>query len=202
MKNILTVLVLFISLNLMSQGKESYFGVRVGYLSMDNYTPRKYGGIEFDFQFENNIGIQYSFLGGKNYFHMPLAPSFGYIVGLSAAAAASEADERNDAVAIGVIVGIITTIIPESVSYNIPLSDNFSVCPYISPLQLDFFKKEGNAEGDWMAGLGAGSRVHVYMNDRKFRISPYVEYKVHYQNDAPQGFTFGVNLAARMSEGF
>ena len=41
----------------MSQGKESYFGVRVGYLSMDNYTPRKYGGIEFDFQFENNIGV-------------------------------------------------------------------------------------------------------------------------------------------------
>ena len=62
MKNVLTVLVLFISLNLMSQGKESYFGVRVGYLSMDNYTPRKYGGIEFDFQFENSNEDEFSII--------------------------------------------------------------------------------------------------------------------------------------------
>ena len=185
----------------MSQNK-SYFGVRVGYLSMDNYTPKKYGGIEFDFQFDNNVGIQYSFLAGKNYFHMPLAPSFGYIAGLTAAAAVPESDEGTDRVAIGIIVGLITTIIPESISYNIPLNDNFSVCPYISPLQLDFLKNEGNAEGDWIAGLGVGSRLHVYLYDRKFRVSPYFEYKIHYRQDAPQGYTFGLNLAARMSDGY
>lgn len=185
----------------MSQSKSSYFGVRFGYLKMDNYTPRNYGGIEFDIQFENNVGIQYSFLGGENYFHMPLAPPFGFIAGLAAANSGSVTDSTTNKFGLGVLVGVLTAIIPESVSYNIPLSDNFSLCPYISPLQLEFLKNEGDESGNWAAGLGIGTRLHTYLGNRKFRASPYVEYKIHYQQDAPQGFTFGLNCAVRMSDG-
>lgn len=78
---------------------------------------------------------------------MPLAPSFCYMAGFTAAAA-SEADRGNDTIAIGITIGIMKTIIQEWLSYNILLTDNFGLNAYISPLQFDFLKNEGNVKGD------------------------------------------------------
>lgn len=184
--------------HLFQQNVETYISARFGHLKMEGYTPRQYGGVELDFQFENYMGIQYSFLGGKNYYHMPLAPPIGFWAGLAATNSVPLTDTTIDRFGLGVFIGILTAIVPESVSYEIPFNYNFSVSPYISPLQLEFLKNKGNEKGDWSAGLGIGSRLHLYLNQGKLRVSPFFEYKIHYKNGIPKGYTFGLNIAARI----
>lgn len=200
MKNFVTLCLVFISLTAFSQHKETYLGFKFGHLEMDNYDGRNYGGLELDIEYESHFGIQYSMLSGKNYFHMPMGPAAGLLLGLVIVNSKPLNDSTINRVGLGIILGLITTIIPESFSYNVPIHDNFSIAPYISPMQLDFLKNEGDLEGEWYPGLGLGTRFHVYLNDRKFRLSPYAEYKIHYSDQVPKGYTFGLNFAARVSK--
>jgi len=179
--------------------KEIFLGARIGHLKMDDYTARNYVGLELDIKYANNLGIQYSMLAGKNYFHMPVGPPAGFLLGLIIITTSrASKDSTKTGVGLGVVLGILTTLIPESVSYNIGITKKVSICPYVSPLQLDFLKNKSKDDGSWSAGLGAGSRVHLYFNDRKTRVSPYFEYKMHYRSDTPTGYTFGLNLAKRL----
>ncbi len=201
MKKIITLCLVVVSISALTQVKETFLGARFGHLEMDNYDARNYGGLELDVQFANNFGIQYSLLSGKNYFHMPMGPAVGLFLGLAIANPTPLNDSTNDRVGLGVLLGLLTAIIPESFSYTIPLNDQFSISPYISPFQLEFIKNEGVEDGDWHAGLGAGARVQMYFNEHKFRLSPYFEYKMYYAEHIPQGYTYGLNFSARISKG-
>ncbi len=199
MKAFILICAFLFSLSATAQKKEVFLGARIGHLKMDDYTARNYVGLELDIKYANNLGIQYSLLAGKNYFHMPVGPPVGFLLGLIIISTSrASKDSTKSGVGLGVALGILTTIIPESVSYNIAITNRVSICPYISPMQLDFLKNKSNADGSWSAGLGAGSRLHVYFSDRKTRVSTYFEYKMHYRSDVPTGYTFGLNLAKRL----
>lgn len=200
MKTLLLLSAFIFSIQSFSQHKSTYVGFRFGHLDMASHTPRNYGGLELDFQFENQFGIQYSLLSGKNYFHMPMAPAAGMVLGLVMVNATPLNDSTTNRVGLGVVIGLITALIPESFSYTIPVNQSLSFSPYISPLQLDFIKNEGDKEGEWYAGMGAGVRAHIYMKDQKYRLSPFAEYKIHYANQIPQGYTFGLQISARVSK--
>jgi len=201
MKRILFV-ISFLTIVLIShaQHQGTYIGASFGRLDIDNYTPRIYGGVELDLVFENNLGIHYTLLGGQNYFHMPLSPLAGFILGFGMINTEPISDSTDSKVGLGVLIGVITAIIPEAISYNIPLNDQMSIAPYISPLQLEYLKNKGAPEGNWYAGGGVGLKYHFYVNYGKFRFSPYLEYKVHYHKDLNKGFSYGVNLAMKVSK--
>ena len=167
-----------------------YFGARAGYLSIEDYAPRTYGGLELDVMVTDKIGIHYSILFGEEYFHMPLAPVGGFFV----AAAVSDIDEG---FGFGLLLGAITAIIPEGVSYNIPLGENSGFAPYISPLQFEYVP---SGEGNTYPGGAIGLRYHQYVGKKLFRVSPMVEYKVHYNKNPHLGISAGLNIALQLKE--
>lgn len=188
MKTYLIVLLALVTITTNAQTKEVYIGARVGRLAIEDYTPRMYGGLDIDVQFENNFGIQYSLLGGKGYFHMPLGAPIGVALGIIISSARNNNDSSR--IGFGVLIGVLTAIIPESFSYNIPIHEGLSIAPYVSPLQFEFLKN-GVEKGTWYAGGGAGLRLHIYSNDRRVRLTPYVEYKIHYASNIHNGLSFG-----------
>ena len=95
------------------------------------------------------------------------------------------------------MIGILTAIIPEGISYNIELNDHAGLAPYISPLQFEYLKSSGQ---DSFAGGAIGIRYHQYVSDNAIRISPSLEYKIHYHNPAHGGISAGINFAYRIKK--
>jgi hypothetical protein len=57
-------------------------------------------------------------------------------------------------------------------------------------LQFEYIKTGG--EQDAFAGGALGIRFHQYLKSGKSRISPYFEYKIHYDKDLHPGFSTGL----------
>ena len=174
-----------------------YVAVKGGYLNINDYAPRGYGGLELDILAGEKVGIHYSILFGQKYFHMPLAPFGGVFVGFAIANNTKEDSTSTGKIGLGALIGILTAIIPEGISYNIELNDHAGLAPYISPLQFEYLKSSGQ---DSFAGGAIGIRYHQYVNDNTMRISPSVEYKIHYHNPAHGGISAGINFAYRIKE--
>lgn len=170
-----------------------FLSARMGHLEIQDFGPRVYGGLELEFMVRDRIGIHYSLLLGKNYFHMPLGPVAGVFTGIAVGLFAYKSDSTKTGVGLGVIVGLLTAIIPEGISYTIPLSKRSYLAPYISPLQFEYLKTDGGQ--DAFAGGGLGLRFHQYVKSGKLRFSPYFEYKIHYNKNPHPGFSTGLNFS-------
>lgn len=196
---ICAVILLASVFNCQSQEKmkrDAFLSAKTGYLSINDFDARFYGGIELDAMVNDRIGIHYSILFGKDYFHMPLAPIGGWFAGLAVGMAASDSSKTFGGLGAGLLVGIITSIIPEGISYNIPINDELTIAPYISPLQFEYLKTGGGQ--DSFAGGGIGLRLHKTIDNNRFRISPYFEYKMHYHSDLHNGISAGLNFSANL----
>ncbi len=180
------------------QKAKSFLSAKIGHLQIDGYSPRLYGGVEFDVIFPNRIGIHYSFLFGKDYFHMPLAPVGGLFTGIAAGLFFSSSDSTKTGLGTGIIVGLLTAIIPEGISYNIPISHKLQIAPYISPLQFEVIRRNNNSKG--YAGGAIGIKLHQYLISEKMRLSPYVEMKIHYSKTPNPGFSAGLNVAVSLNK--
>ena len=165
-------------------------------MNVDYFTPRAYGGIEFDLLAWEKVGIHYSLLFGDNYFHMPIAPIGGFLLG--AFIAGSEDDDGENRLGVGLVVGLLTSIIPEGISLNIKVNDQIAFAPYISPLQFEYIRNDSKTKDDTFAGGGIGLRYHHYSYNQKFRISPYIEYKIHYNKNTHPGISAGLNLSYKV----
>jgi hypothetical protein len=189
---VLLWILLLITSYLPAQENPIYVGARLGRLDIDNFSPRPYYGIDIDAQLGNNFAFQWSILAGQNYFHMPLGPPIGYIVGLSIANTPTHPDSTSDKVFLGIVFGILTALIPESVSYEFRIHQNLSLAPYVSPLQLEFIKDFDDPEREVFAGGGLGLRTHFYLVNDKLRLTPYCEYKIHYTSAVNGGLSYGL----------
>ena len=199
-KHLFIFILSVVSFTAKSQYENHYLGVKTGYLSLQDYEPRVYSGLELDIAVNNKVNIQYSLLFSKNYFHMPLAPPIGFLVGLIASNSKPPSDSTDTKYGMGIIAGIIVAIIPESIGFNIPISRNATFTPYISPLQLEFIKNTNEAEGNWYAGGGVGLKYHLITDNQRYRISPYFEYKIHYTSNIHNGFSTGVSISTRIGK--
>ena len=173
----------------------SYVAIKGGYLNINDYAPRGYGGLELDLLVGEKVGIHYSLLFGEKYFHMPLAPFGGVFVGLAIANKTKDDSTSTSKIGLGALIGILTAIIPEGISYNIKLNETSGLAPYISPLQFEYIKSVGQ---DSYAGGAIGLRYHQYFSDNSFRISPSIEYKIHYSSPAHGGLSAGLNFAFKL----
>jgi hypothetical protein len=200
----LILLALLLSSSFVCQSQENekralFLSAKSGYLSIKDFGPRYYGGIELDAMVGDRLGIHYSLLLGEKYFHMPLAPIGGVFAGLAVGKAAADSTKTFGGLGAGLLIGLITSIIPEGVSYNIPVNNTLTLAPYISPLQFEYLK---TTEGqDSFAGGGVGFRLHKNLKENLFRISPYFEYKMHYHRDFHNGFSTGLNFSVNLKKG-
>lgn len=205
LKRILVILCILTSVPpCISQAKRGdvMIGPVLGYASLDNYTPTSYGGLQIDFMVSDRIGFHYSLLVGKNYLHLPLAPVGGIYVGVWTGTRLGERDSRvGYGLLAGTIAFILTSMIPEGISYNFPVTNGFAIAPYVSPLQFEYLNNLENNNS--FAGGAVGLRLNSFIPLEKgyARISPYAEYKVHYSRDTHPGFSTGLNLSMKIKEG-
>ena len=178
---------------------EGFLSIKGGYINIDDFTPRGYGGIEFDLLAWEKVGIHYSLLFGDNYFHMPIAPIGGFLAGIAVAATENDSTGENR-VGAGLIVGLLTSIIPEGISLNIKVNDQIAFAPYISPLQFEYIRNDSKTKDDSFAGGAIGLRYHHYYYNQQFRISPYMEYKIHYSKNTHPGISAGLNLSYKVKK--
>lgn len=196
MKVVVIVLTSFFILsgNCNAQHKDGrvFFSSRIGYLDQDGFGPRGFGGMELEFMLGDRFGIHYTLLGGQDYFHMPLAPIVGTLIGFIVGSTKSSSDTTKRNVGMGIVIGIIGALIPEGISYTMPISKKtrLYIAPYFSPLQFEYLKTGGGQNG--FAGGALGLRYHQYLSSGKSRISPYFEYKIHYHRDLHPGFSTGL----------
>ena len=180
-----------------------FLGPRVGYLMINDYEARPYYGLDFEVMASDRIGLHYSVLFGAGYFHMPIGPMAGVVTGglvmTLGVNAADDIDDLGAALGIGGVVFLLTAAIPESVHFHIPINKEITLVPYVSPLQLEFVRAT-RGEDTFMGG-GLGCRVNILKNNSKagVRISPNVEYKIHYADNLHPGLSGGLTMAFRLN---
>ena len=176
----------------------TYISIKSGYLNMKFFEPKIYGGLTLDILAWEKVGIHYDLLFGKKYFHMPLAPFGGAALGVIIAS--SEDSTGENRLGLGLLVGAITAIIPEGISYNFNLRNSSTLSPYISPLQYESIGQLVNLNNQNAyvnynyAGGGVGLRYHQYLSNNKIRISPSFEYKVYYSKPFKDGFSAAISV--------
>ena len=97
--------------------------LNAGYNKMKPYDGKFYNGLSLNFEFDSNWGIHYTFLIGNKYFHMPLAPIIGVLVGgVSLEYYSWDSIGADNNLGRALVIAVLVGIIPETVSYKIPIS--------------------------------------------------------------------------------
>lgn len=183
----------FSNLNAQLKQGDVTISIQGGRLSLRDFSERNATGINLDITLSNNIGIHYNLSFGRKYFHAPLAPvGGGYVMGFLL--------KGNGSIGGAVVVAALLSLIPEGVSYNVPFSQKIGISPYISPLQFDFIKQENQTSGaDSFAGGALGFKLN-FLAAEKIRISPFGEYKIHYNKNTHPGIYVGVDIGYRITK--
>lgn len=188
-----------------TQVDKVYAGVNYGRFNFSGYTPRNYGGLNLDIQFESNLGLHYNISFARDYFHMPAVGALGFQLGVHVASSKKSTDTTNDKIGLGIAIAILGMLIPEGVYYNFQVNDGLSFAPYINPLQMDFISNNSTEENRKSFSGSLGLRSHLCFSDSKFRLSPYIEYKIHYDEKLGKGPAFGmcfsINLKGNSTDG-
>lgn len=178
-----------------SQAGDFSFGINTGVNNTKYYNPKLYSGLQLNVGLGINWEIQYTVLFGKKYFHMPLSPALGLVAGSYILNDDEDEDDEDESwsedLSSAFWVALLVSVIPETVSYKTPLSENIEFAPYVSPLQLDCFK---TTESNFLPMLALGTAFNFDIPKYNMRLSPYAEYKFEYGNFLNQGYAMGLTL--------
>lgn len=175
-----------------------YVSGTAAFVDLDGFTSRWSGGVQLDAMITDKWSIHYNILGCKRYFHMPLAPFGGVFVGLAIGSSTDSTGSRK--IVPGILIGLLTAIIPEGIAYNILVNDNLVLSPYVSPLEFEYITNNSQKGGtDSYAGGGVGLRSQFLLMNGKLRVSPFAEYKIHYAKNIHNGTLLGVHIGMRLN---
>lgn len=181
-----------------SEQGDVYLSGKMARLDIKDYTPRLAYGAQLDVMATNRLGLHWSILGGSRYVHANAAPIAGVTIGTFFAALGTPS---NNNVGVGIVMAILISAIPEGVSYEMNLSPQVSIAPYISPLQMDFIRNENQVSGaDTFIGLGVGTSLNKYIIDGRVKASIFGEGKVHYNNPGHPGLFYGFSIGYRLNK--
>lgn len=87
---------------------------------------------------------------------------------------------------------LLTAVIPEGVSYHIPINDNVAISPYVNLLTVDL------SSTYWRMSNTLGARVNLVVKD-KLNLAPFAYTTVQYRGNSVGGSVggFGVGATAR-----
>jgi hypothetical protein len=188
--NYLFPLFLFFLLPQISKAQVAYFGANIGNMDLEGFYERPIVGLEFQYEFKNGFGIEYSLHAGSRYFQMPSSPVLGFITGIAISASKTEEEKSRPGGAL--LVGILIACIPEGIYYNIKVNDHIGICPHINPLQLNFIRNNYQDDSEVLFGGTMGVRLFVSSPNKKSRFAPFVDYKFQYQGNAGNGLVYGL----------
>lgn len=168
------------------------FSLQGGVLSLNGFEERRPIGVNIDFTLKRNIGMHYNINFGQNYFHAPLAAAgtgvaMNYLLGSGIYAFGTS-----------FFGGLLFALIPEGISYNIAFSKHVGFSPYVSPLQFNYIEKRNQTTGtNVYAGGAIGLKFNLILLDN-IRISPFGEFRTHYNREPHLGTYFGIDLGYRL----
>lgn len=102
------------------------------------------------------------------------------LIGLGIASYSSAGDSDGDGKkdsnfgALGIIGGILVLILPEGVSYHIPLSYRLDLAPYINILGIDFVRNNNTSKNYWRYATSFGAKLNFWQED-KMTFSTFLE---------------------------
>lgn len=73
-----------------------------------------------------------------------------------------------------VIVGILALVLPDGISFNIPIRNSWAVSPYANLLGIDFVKNQLTNEKNIKYAVSFGTKV-TYMVRERFTVAGFVE---------------------------
>lgn len=159
---------------------------------LNNYSPRNAIGFELDVMVNNYIGIHYSVLFSRKYIHSPAGPIGGGFLASRWAGAGS-----GDGV---FFLLLITSVIPEGVSFNYSITRSLSIGLKISPLEFDYIRNENQLFGqDSFMGGSAGLKLDFLTSLKQFKLSPFVDYKLYYHKNETRGFFGGISVGYNLN---
>lgn len=186
------VLLIFLITNsvLFSQYNEQkgHLWVKSSYGIVDtaNYMNFSVGGEWILKKWNRRFGLNYNFdLVFRNDRIFQAHSSAGLIVGppmiglgiLSwLASSDTDGDGEKDANfgSLGIIGGILLLVLPEGVSYHIPLKYNWDIAPYANVLGVDYMKNHNSNLSYFRYAATFGTKV-TYWKESKYTISSFVE---------------------------
>lgn len=165
MKKIGLLLLMLISLDTFSQDESSRLSLYVNTLQSPGFSAYAFSPL-LEVGVSETVNLRYSLGFGVNqnnklYLHSPLTLPLGTILFFSGLG-----DNTN----IISTLGIILIVIPEGVSFDIPVTDKLEISPFIDVNAGEFFLKTNN-EFDFSLSGDAGASVQYSITDHFYGCS-------------------------------
>lgn len=205
-------LLIFILINFIAHSqlisKKGYLGAKYSFGFIDTATYLN-TGITGEYILKNRIGLVYNLEFQKrsdNYKHIhgsigslggPPLIFIGLLSGLS--------NSYNDGTSsgsvfglgyLGVLVGILVTVLPDGVSYHIPFRYNGDISPYANVLGFDYIWNKKMGYSEWKYGCSFGVKA-TYWHFSNWMLQGFVETR----KTASTGWGLGLGLGASYSFG-
>lgn len=181
------ILFILIQLSAKAQFSEESFHIWTKYsIGKIDSTTYNNSSIGFEFLLGNRLGLNYNFdfMFRKDRIQQ-LHSSAGLIggpalIGLGILSWTGAKDEDGDGEkdsnlgAIGVIGGLLVLVLPEGVSYHIPIKTNWDIAPYANVLGIDWVNNR-NTNLKYLRYAATFGTKFTYWNSKRYTISGFFE---------------------------
>lgn len=180
---------LLVGSRIQGQQGPAMVGVQFDYSYTGNgYNPGM--GINIEGWFGDRLSLNYSFL------YSPIGPNEYYLYSGGGQAAGiyliKRAIRKRSGLDIGVPLGIIAFVLPESLTFRFPITPKSQLGIFFAPYGFEFVKNRATAEEDYNISYELGCRYYLKAN-RWIYIVPQIGVKSIYGEDELES-SFGVSL--------
>jgi hypothetical protein len=206
----LTILFVFIALQNLSYSqltqKRGYVGFKSSFGFMDTSTYQNYG-ITGEYLFNNRIGLVYNFeYQNRSDKFKHIHASVGSLAGpplllIGLLSGISNADEVSSGSVFslgyfGALVGLLITVLPDGVSYHIPVGYNWDISPYANVLGIDYIWNKSIGYSKWKYACSFGVKS-TYWHHNNWMLQGFLETR----KVASSGWGVGLGIGAAYSFG-
>ncbi len=96
-------------------------------------------------------------------------------------------------------LAVILLIVPEGVSFHIPITRNFRLTPFINPLGVDYWHDRYSSKDYTKGSFDIGIKPTFVMFD-KVMVAPSLGYKLLYSKDHEKGIELGISIGYRFKK--
>ncbi len=163
------------------------------YMGSDWYSG---AGINLEMMFGDHFGINYSLL-----YNPGESDEYYFYTGGGQAASVyliREAISEQNGLGLAISLGIISFILPESLSFRIPLARRSQLGFFLSPYGFEFVKDRTTEEEDHNISYEMGCRYYLTPNSWMY-IVPQIGVKNIYGDSEPRA-SFGISVSFRVRE--
>ena len=212
MNNVLCLILLVITLSVQSQFQEGFtFKPKTELVTYNRLKSTMVHGAELNYFVTENLSLDYSFSGGKNYVHMPLSiPITALLYGTQSSENEEPLENEKDGMETDTTESssrwgyLFALLIPEGISGHFNLGKKTYLSPSIKPLSFDLIGQDNLEEGEdpsWYLANESGIELEHFVTKNwfvsisgKFRNTFTKIGTKNQQNQFRWGYSFGIKF--------